>query len=125
MKKLLFVLMMLVACTGTFAQTSNEDYFIGKWKLSVKDLPTGDKEVLLIIVKNEEGRLEGGIGRMDGSEFSELKDIIVKDNTLQLLFVGGGFNVSMSLSRKEDGGVIGSVMNMFECTGTKMEEKKE
>lgn len=125
MKKLLFVLMMLVACTATFAQTSNEDYFIGKWKLSVKDLPTGDKEVLLIIVKNEEGRLEGGIGRMDGSEFSELKEIIVKDNTLQLLFVGGGFNVSMSLSRKEDGGVIGSVMNMFECTGTKMEEKKE
>ena len=125
MRKVLFVLIMLMAGTATFAQTSNEDFFIGNWKLSVDGLPTGDKEMLLIIVKNEEGQLEGGFGRMDGSEFSELTDIIIKDNTLQVYFVGGGFNVSMSLNRKEDGSVTGNIMDMFECTGTKIDEKKE
>lgn len=125
MKKMLFVLIMLMVGTATFAQTSNQDYFIGIWKLLVKDLPTGDKEMLLIIEKNKKGELEGGIGRMDGSDFSELTDIIIKDNTLKFHFVGGGFNVPMSLNRKEDGTVIGSIMDMFECTGTKIEENKK
>ena len=125
MKKKLFVLMMLMTGTVTFAQTSNEDFFTGNWKLSVDGLPTSDKEMLLIILKNEEGQLEGGFGRMDGSEFAELTDIIIKDNTLQVFFDAKGFHVSMNLSRKEDGTVTGSIMDMFNCTGTKIEEKKK
>ncbi|MBR4390104.1 MAG: hypothetical protein IKT00_13150 [Prevotella sp.] len=125
MKKLFFVLLLMMACTATFAQTSNEDYFIGNWTLSVEGLPTGDKEMLLIILKNEEGQLEGGFGRMDGSEFAELTDIIIKDNSLQVFFDVKGFHVSMNLSRKDDGTVTGSIMDMFDCKATKIEEKKE
>ena len=125
MRKMLFVLMMLMAGTAVFAQTSNEDFFIGNWILSVDGLPTGDKEMLLIIVKKEEGHLEGGLGRIDGSEFSELTDILIKNNTLQVHFDGGGYDVSMNLTRKEDGSVTGSIMDMYKCTGKKIEEKKE
>ncbi|MBR4926468.1 MAG: hypothetical protein IKZ61_12100 [Prevotella sp.] len=125
MKKMLFVLMMFMVGTVSFAQTNNEDLFIGKWKLLVDGLPTGDKEMLLIILKNEEGQLEGGFGRMDGSEFAELTDIIIKDSSLQVFFDVKGFHLSINLSRKEDGNFTGSFMNMFDCKATKIEEKKE
>ena len=125
MKKLFFVLLLIMASTTTFAQTSNDNFFIGNWKLSVEGLPTGDKEMLLIILKNEEGQLGGGFGRIDGSEFVELTDIIIKDNTLQVFFDAKGFHVSMNLSSKEDGTVTGSIMDMFDCSGTKIEDKKK
>ena len=88
MKKMIITLMMLMACTATFAQTINEDFFIGNWKLSVDGLPTGDTEMLLIIMKDEEGKLGGGFGRMDGSEFTELTKVEIKEKTLQVNFEG-------------------------------------
>lgn len=125
MKKMFFALMMLMACTTTFAQTSNEDFFLGKWKLMVEGLPTGDTEMLLVVMKDNEGKLGGGFGRMDGSEFTELTKVEIKDKTLQVNFEGGGYNVSMYLDRKDDGTVAGSMMDMFDCTGTKIKEKEK
>lgn len=124
MKKIIFALMMLMAGTATFAQTSNEDFFIGKWKLFVEGLPTGDADMLLVIQKNDEGKLEGTIGGMDGSATSKLTKIVIKDKTLQVNFLGGGYDVPIYLDREKDGTITGSMNDMFDCTGTKIEEKE-
>ena len=67
MKKIFFALMMLLASTATFAQSSSEDFFIGNWDLFVEGLPTGDAHMLLVIKKDENGKLSGTIGGLDGS----------------------------------------------------------
>ncbi len=124
MKKIIFALMMLMAGTATFAQTSNEDFFLGKWKLFVEGLPTGDADMLLVIQKNDEGKLEGTIGGMDGSATSKLTKVVIKDKTLQVNFLGGGYDVPIYLDREKDGTITGSMNDMFDCTGTKIEEKE-
>ncbi len=80
--------------------------------------------MLLVIQKNDEGKLEGTIGGMDGSATSKLTKVVIKDKTLQVNFLGGGYDVPIYLDREKDGTITGSMNDMFDCTGTKIEEKE-
>ena len=115
--------MMLLASTATFAQSSSEDFFIGNWDLFVEGLPTGDAHMLLVVKKDENGKLAGTIGGLDGSATSNLTKVVIKDNTLQVNFLGGGYDVPIFLDREDDGTITGSMNDMFDCTGKKIEKK--
>ncbi len=123
MKKILFALMMLLASTATFAQSSNEEFFLGNWDLFVEGLPTGDAHMLLVIKKDENGKLTGTIGGLDGSATSTLTKVVIKGATLQVNFLGGGYDVPIFLDREDDGTITGSMNDMFDCTGKKIEKK--
>lgn len=123
MKKILFAIMMLFASTAAFAQSSSEDFFIGNWDLFVEGLPTGDAHMLLVIKKDDTGKLTGTIGGLDGSATSTLTKVVIKDNTLQVNFLGGGYDVPIFLDREDDGSITGSMNDMFDCTGKKLEKE--
>lgn len=127
MKNFLMVIVMLFTSMTMFAQSnkSNEDFFIGKWTLFVEGLPTGDAEMLLVIQKDAEGNLGGTIGGTDGSGTSKLTKVEIKDKTLQVNFMGGGYDVPVYLDREDDGTISGSMNDMFDCTGKKIVEKKD
>lgn len=126
MKKLFMIAVMFLTSMSMFAQVeqSDEEFFIGNWILFVEGLPTGDTEMLLIIKKNDEGKLEGTIGGTDGSATSKLTKIVIKDKTLQVNFLGAGYDVPVYLDREEDGTISGSMNDMFDCTGKKQKEKE-
>lgn len=127
MKNFFMVIVMLFTSMTMFAQSnkSNEDFFIGKWTLFVEGLPTGDAEMLLVIQKDAEGNLGGTIGGTDGSGTNKLTKVEIKDNTLQVNFMGGGYDVPVYLDREDDGTISGSMNDMFDCTGKKIVEKKD
>ena len=128
MKNLFMMLLMVSSSMTLFAQSSNqsdEAFFLGKWNLFVEGLPTGDAEMLLVIQKDAEGKLGGTIGVTDGSGTSKLTKVVIKDKTLQVNFLGGGYDVPVYLDREKDGTITGSMNDMFDCTGRKIVEKKQ
>lgn len=128
MKNLFMMLLMVFSSMTMFAQSSNqsdEAFFIGKWNLFVEGLPTGDAEMLLVIQKDAEGKLCGTIGGTDGSATNKLTKVVIKDKTLQVNFLGGGYDVPVYLDREKDGSISGSMNDMFDCTGKKIVEKKK
>lgn len=128
MKNLFMMLLMVFSSMTLFAQSSNqsdEEFFIGKWNLFVEGLPTGDAEMLLVIQKDAEGKLQGTIGGTDGSGTNKLTKVVIKDKTLQVNFLGGGYDVPVYLDREKDGTITGSMNDMFDCTGKKIVEKKQ
>lgn len=128
MKNFLMIIVMLFTSLTTFAQSENksgEDFFLGKWDLFVEGLPTGDAEMLLVVQKDADGNLEGTIGGTDGSATSKLTKIEIKENSMQVNFLGGGYDVPVYLDREEDGTISGSMNDMFDCTGKKIVEKQK
>lgn len=133
MKKMMMMALMLLASVATFAQTEKSDnektgeaFFLGKWQLLVEGLPTGDADMLLVVTKNEDGKLEGTIGGLDGSSTTKLTKIVVEPKTLTVNFLGAGFDVPMYLDKEKDGTLTGSMNDMFDVTGKRyVEPKKE
>lgn len=125
MKKTIVMAMMLLLSMVTFAQEksmSNEEFFLGKWQLLVEGLPTGDADMLLVITKNDEGKLEGTIGGLDGSGTNKLTKVVIEGKTLTVNFLGGGYDVPVYLDREKDGTVTGSMNDMFDVTGKRFTE---
>lgn len=107
---------------GKTDQTSMEEFFVGKWKLLVEGLPTGDAEMLLVIEKKD-GKFEGTIGGMNGEDTSKLVKVEIKGKTLNVNFMGGGWDVPIYLDKEKDGSISGSMNDMFDITGTKIIEE--
>ena len=92
-----------------------EEFFVGKWKLLVEGLPTGDAEMLLVIEKKD-GKFEGTIGGMNGEDTSKLVKVEIKGKTLNVNFMGGGWDVPIYLDKEKDGSISGSMNDMFDIT---------
>lgn len=103
-------------------QTSMEEFFVGKWKLLVEGLPTGDAEMLLVIEKKD-GKFGGTIGGMNGEDTNKLTKVEIKGKTLNVNFMGGGWDVPIYLDKEKDGSISGSMNDMFDITGTKIIEE--
>jgi len=124
MKKLsqtLIIAFVLFAGVAANAQskTETENFYIGKWKLMVFGLPNGDTEMILKIEKKD-GELTGTIGAGNGSD-TPLSKAGINKNTLEFNFIGNGFNVPVYLDKKGDKKVEGSMNDMFDIQGTKIE----
>lgn len=109
------------AATTTVANTPMEDYFIGKWNLNVMGLPSGD-EVMLLVIEKKDGKLSGFIGGANGENPNKLTKVEIKDKSLNVRFMGDGWDVPMYLDKKDDKSVTGSMNDMFDIEGTKVIE---
>ena len=131
MKKIFTMTMMLMMAVVAFAQQkdfsemTDQEFFMGEWVLTIEGLPTGDSEMILTIATNEEGAFVGNIGAADMPEKIKLDEIEFEDGTLTVTFNGQGFNVPISLDRKDDGTVEGAMNDMFDITGKRPVKKEE
>jgi len=100
-----------------------EDFFIGKWKLEVYGLPTGDATMLMVIEKKD-GKLEGTLGGENGENPNQFTKVEIDKETLLVRFMGGGYDVPMYLDKDGDNAVLGSMNDMFDVEGKKIIEKK-
>lgn len=129
MKTVLFMAIMLIAGLTANAQTTtqandstltpSEKYFVGQWKLNVYGLPQGDA-VMLLIIEKKDGKLGGTLGGEHGESPNKLTKVEIKDKTLTVRFMGGGWDVPMYLDKKDDKSVTGSMNDMFDVDGTKI-----
>ncbi len=133
-KAVLMTLMMVMGFVAVQAQeattktaqelTPMEKYFIGKWKLDVFGLPTGD-EVMQMVIEKKEGKLVGTLGGENGENPNKFTKVEISKNTLLVRFLGDGWDVPMYLDKKDEKTVTGSMNDMFDIEGTKIIEEVE
>ncbi len=116
---ILFVLMSI----GMKAQ-DKPDYFVGKWSVLVVGTPNGDSK-MPIALSLVDGKLQGGIEDGKGGFATKFDRVELKGNSVTVYFVGGGYNCYISLDKKDDSTAVGSLMDMFDATATRVVETEK
>ena len=112
---ILFVLMSI----NMKAQDKSNDYFAGRWNVLVVGTPNGDSKMPLKLTQVD-GKLQGGIEDGKGGLGTKFDKVEVKGNTMTVYFVGGGYNCYITLDKKDDNTAVGSLMDMFDATATRV-----
>lgn len=99
------------------------DYFVGKWSVLATGLPSGDAKNT-VTFERKDGKLTGTMmqeGKPAPNVFSKVDE---KGKTVTAYFTSSGYDCYLYLERKDDNNVIGSMMDMFDCTGVRVIEAK-
>ena len=125
MKKIAFFCMMcmlMVASTfATHAQGESKDYFVGKWQVSVPGLPMGDVD-MIVELSRVDGNLKGTISALE--QTVEVERITEREKSVTLYFVGEGYDVDLTLTKKSQNEVTGDMMGQFDATGKRIKADK-
>ncbi len=113
MKKALLIIagIILFASQIGFAQENNSDFFIGKWNVTIIGTPNGDAKFVLKVDKAETGLTAFIIGENEKSQ--KVDRVETKTNGLTVYWFAEGYDVYLTLTKKEDGKVDGDLMSMF------------
>ncbi|MFL5810879.1 MAG: hypothetical protein ACJ749_15265, partial [Flavisolibacter sp.] len=69
--------------------------------------------------------LTGSIQDSTGNEISKFSKVDVSDTSVTLYFTAQGYDVYLRLDKKGDDHVTGSMMDMFDAEGDRVEEMKQ
>lgn len=122
-KSILFGLFLLLFVGGVKAQTANADYFSGKWNLLLKGLPNGDTKMFIILEKKDT-TMTGAVQDSTGTEISKIDKVELKENTATVYFSAQGYDVNLSMTKKDDDHITGSLMGMFDAEGERVKVAK-
>jgi len=122
-KAVLVILFVLSITTAVKAQTSNTEYFSGKWSVILKGTPNGDAKMIFVLEKKVDS-LTGVVLDTTGNQISKIDKAELKDSTVTLYFNAQGYDVSLVLNRKDEDHVTGSLLNMFDAEGERIKAKK-
>ncbi len=106
---------------GLQAQTNPEDYFVGTWNVKAFGLPDGDKDLVLQFEKKD-GKLSGGfVDPATNKVINPFTSVELASNKLKANFVAPEqqMDVYLTLEKKDDTNVTGSIMDMFNMEGSK------
>jgi len=115
---------LIILSVSTRAQTQTvPDYFAGKWNMLVKGLPNGDTKMIVVLDKKDT-TLVGVIQDSVGTEISKFSKVDVRENGVTVYFTAQGYDVYMSMMKKDEDHIIGTMMDMFDAEGTKIKPVK-
>lgn len=121
MKKInltLFSLILVCLSLNSTAQNKT-DYFVGKWEVLVTGIPSGDAK-MIISLERKEGKLDGVIKLGDETEQTKITSIDEKETSITLNFPASGYDVRLTLEKKDDNHVAGTLMDQFEAKGERI-----
>ena len=95
------------------------DFFAGKWKVLVTGTPYGDLKRIYVLEKNG-NELTGIVQDSTGKEITKCSKVEVKDNEVTLYYQAMGNDVSITLIKKDDDHVTGSVLGQFDAKGERI-----
>jgi hypothetical protein len=119
-------LFFLLITTNVNAQSkTGADYFAGKWSVLVKGTPNGDAKMFFVLKKNDAG-LTGVVLDSTGKEMSKIDKVELSEKIAIFYFTAKSYDVSLSLTRKDDDHATGTLMDMFDASAVRVkdEEKK-
>ena len=123
MKKICSILtglFLLLFCLNAGAQSkTGADYFAGKWKVLITGTPYGDLKRIYVLEKSGSA-LAGIVQDSTGAEVAKCSKVDVKDSEVTLYYHAMGNDVNITLIRKDDDHVTGSVMGAFEANGERV-----
>ncbi len=118
-----WLVLSLVLCMNAAAQDA-ADYFAGAWKVEIKGTPTGDGKLILNLDRVE-GKLQGGI--IDTTTFRQVvpfTSVDEKENSVSAYFSAEGYEVYITLVKKDENSVTGNLLDMFDVTGVRVKLPK-
>ncbi|MBY0536768.1 MAG: hypothetical protein K2P88_13040 [Chitinophagaceae bacterium] len=131
MKKISFlltILMVSVFSMNAFSQSSPApapaDFFAGKWNVVIKNTPQGDAKLVFNFTKKD-GALSGVVTDSAGTEISKMSNLEVKENEVTVSFSAQGFDLTITLTKKDEDHLTGMLMNMFEVEAIRIKEEKK
>ena len=113
------VFLLLLATNINAQSKTGADYFAGKWKVLISGTPYGDLKRVYVLEKKESS-LNGIVQDSTGKEIARCSKVEVQDNQVTLYYQAMGNDVSITLIRKDDDHVSGSVLNTFEAQGERI-----
>lgn len=112
-------IVLLVLSNVTNAQDAN-DYFAGKWLVTVTGTPNGDA-TMTVDLKRLEGKLTGVV--IMGEEMStDIERIEEKESSVAIYYSAGGYDVYFNLEKKDENTLEGTLMDMFDAIGKRVVE---
>jgi hypothetical protein len=94
------------------------DFFAGKWNMLVKGLPNGDTKMFVVLDKKDT-TLAGVIQDSTGVEISKFSKAEMRKDGVTVYFTAQGYDVYMTMNKKDDDHITGSMMDMFEAEGSR------
>jgi hypothetical protein len=114
------IILFLLLAVGANAQTKTRaHYFAGKWKVLITGTPYGDLKRTYVLEKNG-NTLTGIVQDSTGTEITKCSKVEVKDNEVTLYYQAMGNDISITLIRKDDDHVTGSVLGSFDAKGERI-----
>lgn len=126
MKKLsILVTLVLGLCLSFNAQAqTNDEYFPGKWKVTIFGTPQGDATMIFVIEKKD-GKFTGVVQDTTGVEISKISNVEEAAKVITVFFTAAGYDLNLPLEPVDADNVKGSLMGMFDAKGTRVKEAKK
>lgn len=123
MKKLISLalgsFLLFLSFTSNAQPKTAADFFAGKWKVSIPGTPYGDLVRIYVLEKKDTG-LSGIVQDSTGKEITKCSKVEVKDNEVTLYYSAMGNDISITLIKKDDDHVTGSVLGTLAATGERI-----
>ena len=120
MKKvnLIIIVFTLFVSLTVEAQNTHQDYFAGKWNVVAVGTPGGDSK-LIVNLSIRNGKLKGTIIR-SGKEPAEISKVEETTNSVNVYFRHLFYKVKLSMVKRDDNHVVGSMMDKYKASGVRM-----
>jgi cytochrome c len=115
----LFVAFSSLLSTNLQAQNGSEAYFLGKWNVTVKGTPNGDITLPGRFEKNGVS-LKGFFTDPESKEEKTMDTVYVDGDKLNFGFNIAGYDVTVTLAKKDDNTATGSLMGMFDVEAVRV-----
>lgn len=99
------------------------DFYAANWKVLIKGTPQGDVKLVFKIEKKGE-ELAGVVVDTTGKEVAPISKLEYANDGITIYFSAAGYDLSLTLAKKDEDHVTGSLMAMFEAEGEKVKEVK-
>lgn len=124
MKKVSFFLasMFFLLFFSNAASAQQKNFFTGKWDVLVVGTPQGDAKMVIEFIEKD-GVLSGNVfDPVTNKEISKLNKIEAKEKSITGYFTSQGYEVYLFLEKEGPDKVSGSLMDMFDASGTRIKE---
>ena len=99
------------------------EYFQGTWNVLVKGTPNGDGKMFVVLDKKDT-TLTGSVQDSAGKEMSKISGLVLSDSSVTFDFRAQGYDVYITMNRKDQDHTDGKLMNMFDTEGERVKQKK-
>lgn len=119
-KTIITTIVLLFISSTAFGQSVAEDYFTGKWEVLVEGTPQGDA-TMIFDLNREEGELVGNISAEGESDTTKIDRITETDDSITAYWFAQGHNVNITLKKKDENNMTGSLMSMFKSSAERIQ----
>jgi hypothetical protein len=118
------VIFFTLLSASTHAQTKDStNYFIGKWNMLLKGLPSGDTKMFVNLEKKDT-TYTGTILDSTKTEVAKISKVDKKGYSVTLYFTAQGYDVTLFMEKKDEDHITGNMLNMFDALGERIKEDK-